>query len=63
MKDHNEEAGVKQDEGCGLRDRAQGIDFGVIRPVVAAVLSMENFREAYEQKPVRGKFVLRIAEL
>jgi hypothetical protein len=29
---------------------------------VGAVFSMENFRQAYEQKPVHGKNVLRIAE-
>jgi NADPH:quinone reductase-like Zn-dependent oxidoreductase len=39
------------------------IDAGVIRPIVGAVFSMENFRQAYDQKPVRGKHVLRIAEL
>ena len=38
------------------------IDTGALRPVVGAVFSMENFRQAYEQKPVRGKNVLRIAE-
>lgn len=38
------------------------IDTGVLRPVVGAVFSMENFRQAYEQKPVRGKNVLRIVE-
>jgi NADPH:quinone reductase-like Zn-dependent oxidoreductase len=37
------------------------IDTGVLRPVVGDVFSMENFRHAYEQKPVRGKHVLRIA--
>ena len=39
------------------------IDAGVIRPIVGAVFSMENFRQAYDQKPARGKHVLRIAEL
>jgi len=39
------------------------IDAGVIRPIVGAVFPMENFRQAYDQKPVRGKHVLRIAEL
>jgi NADPH:quinone reductase-like Zn-dependent oxidoreductase len=39
------------------------IDAGVIRPIVGAVFSMENFRQAYDQKPVRGKHVLRMAEL
>jgi NADPH:quinone reductase-like Zn-dependent oxidoreductase len=39
------------------------IDAGIIRPIVGAVFPMENFRRAYEQKPVRGKNVLRIAEL
>jgi NADPH:quinone reductase-like Zn-dependent oxidoreductase len=39
------------------------IDAGVIRPIVGAVFAMEDFRQAYEQKPVRGKHVLRIAEL
>lgn len=38
------------------------IDAGVIRPIVGEVFSMENFRQAYDQKPVRGKHVLRIAE-
>jgi NADPH:quinone reductase-like Zn-dependent oxidoreductase len=38
------------------------IETDVIRPVLGAVLSMENFRQAYEHKPVRGKTVLRIAE-
>jgi len=46
-----------------LLDISRLIDAGVIRPVVGAVLSMEHFRQAYEQKPVRGKTVLRIAEL
>lgn len=36
------------------------IDTGVLRPIVGAAFSMENFRQAYEQKPVRGKNVLRI---
>jgi hypothetical protein len=29
---------------------------------VGAVFAMEDFRQAYEQKPVHGKHVLRIAE-
>ncbi|MGC4095949.1 MAG: NADP-dependent oxidoreductase [Nitrospira sp.] len=37
------------------------IDTGVLRPVVDAIFPMKNFRQAYEQKPVRGKHVLRIA--
>jgi NADPH:quinone reductase-like Zn-dependent oxidoreductase len=45
-----------------LIDIAGLIDAGAVRPVVGAVLSMENFRQAYEQKPVRGKNVLRITE-
>ena len=39
------------------------IDAGVIRAIVGAVFPMENFRQAYEQKPLRGKNVLRIGEL
>jgi NADPH:quinone reductase-like Zn-dependent oxidoreductase len=39
------------------------IDAGVIRPIVGAVFAMEHFRQAYDLKPVRGKHVLRIAEL
>jgi NADPH:quinone reductase-like Zn-dependent oxidoreductase len=39
------------------------IDAGVIRPIVGAVFPMEKFRQAYEQKPLRGKNVLRISEL
>jgi NADPH:quinone reductase-like Zn-dependent oxidoreductase len=38
------------------------IDPGVLRPVVGTVFSMETVRQAYEQKPVRGKHVLHIAE-
>jgi NADPH:quinone reductase-like Zn-dependent oxidoreductase len=45
-----------------LLEIARLIDTAVIRPIVGAVFSMENFRQAYEQKPVRGKNVLRIAE-
>jgi len=45
-----------------LMDISRLIDTGVIRPVVGAVFSMENFRQAYQQKPVRGKIVLSIAE-
>lgn len=46
-----------------LIEIARLIDTGVIRPIVGAVFSMENFRQAYDQKPVRGKHMLRIAEL
>ena len=45
-----------------LVDISRLIDAGVLRPVIGAVFSMENVRQAYEQKPVRGKNVLRIAE-
>jgi NADPH:quinone reductase-like Zn-dependent oxidoreductase len=45
-----------------LMDISRLIDTGVIRPVVGAVFPMENFRQAYKQKPVRGKIVLSIAE-
>jgi NADPH:quinone reductase-like Zn-dependent oxidoreductase len=45
-----------------LVDISRLIDTGVLRPVVGAVFSMENFRQAYEQKPLRSKNVLRIAE-
>ncbi len=45
-----------------LIDISRLIDTGVIRPVAGAVFPMENFRQAYEQKPVRGKTVLSIAE-
>lgn len=38
------------------------IDTGILRPVLGAVFSMENYRQAYGRKPVRGKNVLRIAE-
>ena len=46
-----------------LIEIARLIDAGVIQPVVGAVFSMEHFRQAYDQKPIRGKHVLRIAEL
>jgi NADPH:quinone reductase-like Zn-dependent oxidoreductase len=39
------------------------IDAGVIQPIVGAVFPMEKFRQAYKQKPLRGKNVLRISEL
>jgi NADPH:quinone reductase-like Zn-dependent oxidoreductase len=45
-----------------LMEISRLIDTNVIRPVVGAVLSMENFRQAYEHKSMRGKTVLRIAE-
>ena len=45
-----------------LMDISRLIDAGVIRPVVGAVFWMDNFRQAYKQKPMRGKIVLRIAE-
>lgn len=38
------------------------IDAGVIRPIVGGVFSMKDFRQAYEQKPMRGKNVLHVAE-
>ena len=38
------------------------IDAGVMRPVVGAVFPIEHVRQAYEQKPLRGKHVLHIAE-
>ena len=36
------------------------IDAGVMRPVVGEVFPMEQFRQPYEQKPLRGKHVLHI---
>jgi NADPH:quinone reductase-like Zn-dependent oxidoreductase len=45
-----------------LIEIARLIDAGVIRPIVGAVFAMEHFRQAYDQKPIRGKHVLRIAE-
>ena len=45
-----------------LIEFARLIDAGVIHPVVGAVFSTEHFRQAYDQKPLRGKHVLRIAE-
>jgi NADPH:quinone reductase-like Zn-dependent oxidoreductase len=46
-----------------LIEIARLIDAGVIRPIVGAVFAMEDFRQAYEQKPVRGKHVLSMADL
>ena len=45
-----------------LIEFARLIDAGVIQPVVGAVFPMEHFRQAYDQKPLRGKHVLRLAE-
>ena len=45
-----------------LIEIARLIDACVIRPIVGAVFAMEQFRQAYDQKPLRGKHVLRIAE-
>src|SRR4029077_19340627 len=39
------------------------IDAGLIRPIVGTVFTMGDVRQAYEQKPVRGKNVLSMAEL
>jgi NADPH:quinone reductase-like Zn-dependent oxidoreductase len=46
-----------------LIEIARLIDAGVIRPIVGAAFAMNNFRQAYEEKPLRGKHVLCIAEL
>lgn len=45
-----------------LTDISRLIDTAVIRPVVGGVFSMERVRQAYKQKPARGKNVLRITE-
>lgn len=37
------------------------IDAGAVKPVVGTVFPMKQFREAYDQKPARGKNVLQIA--
>jgi NADPH:quinone reductase-like Zn-dependent oxidoreductase len=46
-----------------LIEIARLIDAGVIRPIVGAIFAMEHVPQAYDQKPMRGKHVLRIAEL
>jgi len=46
-----------------LIEIARLIDAGIIRPLVGAVFAMEQFQQAYKQKPVYGKNVLRVAEL
>lgn len=46
-----------------LIEIAHLIDAGTIKPIVGNVFPMENFRQAYEEKPLRGKHVLRFAEL
>ena len=38
------------------------IDVGVMKPVVGAVLSIDQYRQAYQQKPLRGKNVLHMAD-
>ncbi len=43
-----------------LIDISRLIDTGILRPVAGSVFSIENFLQAYEQKPARGKNVLRI---
>lgn len=45
-----------------LVEIARLIDAGVIRPIVGAAFVMDNFRQAYQEKPLRGKNVLRMAE-
>lgn len=45
-----------------LIEIAHLIDAGAIKPIVGTTFSMEDFRRAYEEKPLRGKHVLRIAE-
>jgi NADPH:quinone reductase-like Zn-dependent oxidoreductase len=45
-----------------LTEISRLIDVGVMKPVVGAVFSMDQFRQAYEQKPQRGKNVLHIAD-
>jgi NADPH:quinone reductase-like Zn-dependent oxidoreductase len=46
-----------------LIEIARLIDAGLIRPIVGTVFTMGDVRQAYDQKPVRGKHVLRIADL
>lgn len=38
------------------------IDTGIIRPIVGDIFAMDETRQAYERKPVRGKHVLRVAQ-
>ncbi|HMS83943.1 MAG TPA: NADP-dependent oxidoreductase [Nitrospira sp.] len=45
-----------------LTEIARLIDAGVLKPIVGTAFPMENFRKAYEEKPLRGKHVLRIAD-
>lgn len=45
-----------------LIEIARLIDAGVIRSIVGSAFALDNFRQAYEKKPQRGKHVLRIAE-
>lgn len=41
---------------------ARLIERGVLRPILGNVFPIEDFRRAYEAKPLRGKHVMRIAE-
>lgn len=38
------------------------IETGIIRPIVGDIFAMDETRQAYERKPVRGKHVLRVAQ-
>lgn len=38
------------------------IDTGVLRPVLGQIFPMDDFRQAFEQKPLRGKNVLAITD-
>ena len=45
-----------------LIDISRLIDTNIIRPTVGDIFAMNDARQAYERKPVRGKNVLRVAE-
>jgi NADPH:quinone reductase-like Zn-dependent oxidoreductase len=45
-----------------LAEIAQLIEGGALRPVVGAVFPLAEARQAYQDKPVRGKVVLRVVD-
>lgn len=45
-----------------LTEIARLIDAGILKPIVGTAFPMESFQQAYDEKPLRGKHVLRIAE-
>ena len=53
---------IVEPSGTQLAEIARLIDGGALRPVVGAVFSLAEARQAYQSKPSHGKVVLRVVD-